>query len=63
MGSSLYQDVSSLSVQGIREVRKLSKQRASAADQAQMNTTSESVCASFPEVRQTPRGGPKYSSC
>lgn len=43
------------------EVKKLSKQSESAADHAQMDNTSSSVCASFAEVRQRPSGRPKYS--
>lgn len=49
-------------VQGISEVKKLSKQSERAADQAQMKRTSERVCASLADVRQRPRGLPKYSS-
>ena len=48
--------------QGIDEVKKLSKESASAADHAQMKMTSMSVWASLPDVRQRPRGRPKYSS-
>lgn len=49
--------------QGTSEVKKLSKHRERAADQAQIKRTSDSVCASFPDVRHKPRGRPKYSSC
>jgi hypothetical protein len=46
----------------MRDVKKLSKQRERAADHAQMNRTSDRVCASLAEVRQSPKGRPKYSS-
>lgn len=49
--------------QGIREVKKLSKQRENAADHAQMKQTSRRVCASLADVRHNPMGRPKYSSC
>ena len=62
-GSSLYQSEEDADAQGIREVKKLSKQRESAPDHAQMNTTSVSVWKSLPDVRQSPSGRPKYSSC
>ena len=48
--------------QGIVEVKKLSKHRDNAADQAQMNKTSDNVCANLAEVRHKPKGRPKYSS-
>ena len=48
--------------QGTREVKKLSKHRDSAADQAQMSRTSDNVCANLAEVRHRPKGRPKYSS-
>ena len=48
--------------QGMREVKKLSKESARAADHVQMNTTSKRVYASFHEVCQRPSGRPKYSS-
>jgi len=48
--------------QGIREVKKLSKQSDNAADHAQMKRTSDSVCANLADVRQRPKGRPKYSS-
>lgn len=60
---SLYHDVAAGDAHGMMEVKKLSNERASAADQAQMKTTSTSVCASLADVRQRPRGRPKYSSC
>lgn len=47
--------------QGIREVKKLSKQRENAADHAQMKQTSRRVCASLADVRHNPMGRPKYS--
>lgn len=43
-------------------MKKLSKQRERAADHAQMKTTSERVWKSLADVRQRPRGLPKYSS-
>lgn len=61
-GSSLYHDVLDGDAQGTSEVKKLSKQSDRAADQAQMNRTSERVWASLAEVRQRPNGRPKYSS-
>lgn len=61
-GSWLYHEMSEADAQGIGDVKKLSKQRASADDHAQMKTTSKSVYASFQEVCQRPRGRPKYSS-
>ena len=61
-GMSLYHLVAAGDAQGMTDVKKLSKESASAADQAQIKTTSTSVCASLPEVRQRPRGRPKYSS-
>ena len=61
-GSWLYHEISEADAQGIREVKKLSKQRARADDHAQMKTTSKSVYASFHEVCQRPSGRPKYSS-
>lgn len=60
-GSSLYQEVADGEAHGTREVKKLSKHRERAADQAHIKSTSNSVCASFPEVRHKPRGRPKYS--
>ena len=47
----------------MRDAKKSLKQRDKAADQAHMNRTSESVWASFPDVRQRPKGCPKYSNC
>lgn len=61
-GSWLYQNVEAREAQGMDDVKKLSKQSARAADQAQMKTTSNNVCASLAEVRQSPSGRPKYSS-
>lgn len=61
-GSWLYHEMLDADAQGIGEVKKLSKESASAADHAQMKTTSTSVCASLPEVRHRPSGRPKYSS-
>lgn len=46
---------------GTRDVKKLSKERERAADQAHMKRTSMRVWASLLEVRQRPRGRPKYS--
>ena len=48
--------------QGTKEVKKLSKHRDSAADQAQMNRTSDKVWANLADVRHKPKGRPKYSS-
>jgi hypothetical protein len=62
-GSSLYHAIARAAAHGSGEVKKLSKQRLSAADQAQMKRTSKSVCASLCDVRQSPSGRPKYSSC
>lgn len=62
-GSSLYHDIRLHDTHGIIEVKKLSKDRESAADQAQMNKTSERVWTSLADVRQRPRGRPRYSSC
>lgn len=62
-GISLYQEILDAEVQGTTDVKKLSKHRESAADHAQMNSTSKRVWASFAEVRQSPKGRPKYSSC
>lgn len=45
--------------QGTTEVKKLSKHNDSAADQAQMSRTSDSVCANLTEVRHKPKGRPK----
>ena len=59
----LYHAIELCDAQGTIEVKKLSKQSESAADQAQMKSTSSSVCASLPDVRQRPSGLPKYSSC
>lgn len=61
-GSLLYHDVLDGEAHGTRDVKKLSKQRERAADQAQINKTSERVWVSLPEVRHKPRGRPKYSS-
>jgi hypothetical protein len=47
----------------MEEVKKLSKQSESAADQAQMYKTSSDVCANLADVRHRPNGRPKYSSC
>ena len=46
----------------MRDVKKLSKHRLNAADQAQMKRTSKRVWASLPDVLQRPNGLPKYSS-
>ena len=62
-GSELYHETAEGEAQGIMDVKKLSKESASAADHAQINTTSTKVWASFPDVRQRPRGRPKYSTC
>ena len=59
-GSLLYQEVLDGDAQGIREVKKLSKHRDSAADQSQMNRTSDKVCANLAEVRHKPKGRPEY---
>jgi hypothetical protein len=59
----LYQDIVDAEAHGIIDVKKLSKQRDSAADHAQMKKTSKRVCASLAEVRHRPSGRPKYSSC
>lgn len=48
---------------GTSDVKKLSKERESAADQRQMKSTSDKVCVSFPDVVHKPTGRPKYSSC
>lgn len=61
-GNSLYQDVLDWDAQGTKEVKKLSKHRDSAADQAQMSKTSDNMCANLAEVRHKPKGRPKYSS-
>ena len=61
-GSSLYHDRLVADAQGMREVKKLSKQRENAADQAHMKKTSDKVCINLPEVRHRPSGRPKYSS-
>lgn len=61
-GIWLYQAMLAGDAQGMREVKKLSKQRDKAADHAQIKHTSRRVWASFPEVRHKPRGRPKYSS-
>jgi len=58
----LYHDALEGDAHGTRDVKKLSKQSERAADQAQINKTSESVWVSLPEVRHKPRGRPKYSS-
>lgn len=58
----LYHDMVDGAAQGMMEVKKLSKDNPKAADQAHMNTTSTSVCANLPDVRQRPSGRPKYSS-
>lgn len=60
-GRLLYHAICCGDAHGIKDVKKLSNESESAADQAHMNRTSESVCASFPDVRQRPRGRPKYS--
>lgn len=60
-GSSLYHEMLESEAQGINDVKKLSKVSASAADHAQMKTTSMSVYASLLEVCHSPTGRPKYS--
>jgi hypothetical protein len=62
-GSSLYHETADGLAQRRTDVKKLSKQSESAAAHAQMNMTSKSVCASLCDVRQSPSGRPKYSSC
>ena len=62
-GSLSYHETEDAEAQGMSEVKKLSKESESAADHAQMNTTSMRVDASLADVRQRPRGRPKYSSC
>jgi len=61
-GILLYHAVAEAEAHGISDVKKLSKHSDSAADHAQIKRTSESVCASLPEVRHKPKGRPKYSS-
>ena len=40
----------------------MSRQSESAADHAHIKSVSSNVCASFLDVRHSPRGRPKYSS-
>ena len=61
-GRLLYQETADGAAQGMTEVKKLSKVSASAADHAQINTTSTRVWASLADVRQSPKGRPKYST-
>jgi hypothetical protein len=58
----LYQEMEESEAQGMYDVKKLSKQRDNAADQAQINKTSKRVWASLWDVRHSPSGRPKYSS-
>lgn len=58
----MYHEVSDGGAHPRTEVKKLSKQRESEADQAQIKKVSERVWKSLAEVRQRPRGRPKYSS-
>jgi hypothetical protein len=60
---SLYHEMADALEHGMGDVKKLSKQRDSAADQAQMKNTSSKVLANLADVRQRPSGRPKYSSC
>lgn len=59
----LYQETEEEEAQGMVDVKKLSKQRESAAAQMQTATTSIKVIANLADVRQRPTGRPKYSSC
>ena len=61
-GISLYHEVADSGAQPRTEVKKLSKQRERAADQAQIKKVSERVWKSLADVRQRPSGRPKYSS-
>jgi hypothetical protein len=62
-GSSLYHAIARSDAHGSGDVKKLSKHSESAAAHAQIRPTSKSVCASLCDVRQSPSGRPKYSSC